>query len=167
MRKTILTAIFFLLILLLTACQEEEAQPAPEPPPEEPAETVGSPEARVAEFIELWKSGDFSSMHTNYLNQGTQTVYGEANFVTWQQELHEQLGIDNLEVSYTEPAEGAEWNKEQPADFAIPAKSTSLLGMTTALTSSPWLSSGTPITAARLTAGCVISTSSTSRGYTL
>ena len=119
MRKTILTAILFLLILLLTACQKEEAQPAPEPPPEEPAETVGSPEARIAEFIELWKSGDFPGMHTNYLNQGTQTVYGEANFVAWQQELHEQLGIENLEVSYTEPAEDAEWNKEQPADFPI------------------------------------------------
>ncbi|WP_298825209.1 penicillin-binding transpeptidase domain-containing protein [uncultured Planococcus sp.] len=119
MRKTILPAIFFLLILLLTACQEEEAQPAPEPSPEEePAETVESPEARVAEFIELWKSGDFPSMHTNYLNQGTQRVYGEANFVTWQQELHEQLGIDNLEISYT-PVEGAEWTKEQPADFPI------------------------------------------------
>lgn len=128
MRKTILTAIFFLLILLLTACQEEEAQPAPEPPPEEPAETVGSPEARVAEFIELWKSSDFSNMHTNYLNQGTQTVYGEANFVTWQQELHDQLGIDNLEVSYTEPAEDNEWNKEQPADFPIQLRFDTIIG---------------------------------------
>ena len=39
--------------------------------------------------------------------------------------------------------------------------------ITTALTSSPWLSWGTPITAASETSGWVIRTSSISRGYTL
>lgn len=119
MRKTMAVGIFMLVLLLLTACQEEEAQPAPEQPIEEAAETVESPEERVAEFIELWESGDFPVMHTNYLNQGTQSVYGEASFVTWQQELHDQLGIENLAVSYTEPAEDARWTKEQPADIPI------------------------------------------------
>src|SRR5690606_7417244 len=114
MRKTILPAIFFLLILIVTACQEEDAQPAPEPQPEEAVETVKSPEPRVAEFIELWKAGDFAGMHTNYLNQGTQSVYGEENFVVWQRRLHEQLGIGNLEISYTKPEEDAEWTQEQP-----------------------------------------------------
>ena len=41
------------------------------------------------------------------------------------------------------------------------------LRMTYALISSPWLSFGTPTTAARDTSSWVISTSSTSRGYTL
>src|SRR5690606_28254907 len=128
MRKNVLTAIFFLLILNLTACQAEDAQPAPEPQPEEPVETVESPEPRVAEFIELWKAGDFAGMHTNYLNQGTQSVYGEENFVAWQQELHEQLGIDNLEISYTEPAEDAVWTHEQPADFPIRVTFDTIIG---------------------------------------
>lgn len=128
MRKTILSAIFFLLIFIVTACQEEDAQPAPEPQLEEAAETVESPEPRVAEFIELWKAGDFAGMHTHYLNQGTQSVYGEGNFVTWQQELHEQLGIGNLEISYTEPAEDAEWMHEQPADFPIRVTFDTIIG---------------------------------------
>ena len=128
MKKFILPAIFFLLILIITACQEEDAQPAPEPPPEEEAEAAESPELRVAEYIELWKSGDFAGMHTHYLNQGTQSVYGEENFVAWQQELHEQLGIANLEISYSEPAEDAEWNKEQPADFPIQVAFDTVIG---------------------------------------
>ncbi|MBT2569751.1 penicillin-binding transpeptidase domain-containing protein [Planococcus sp. ISL-110] len=128
MGKRILPAIFFLLILVLAACQAEDAEPAPEQPMEETAEAVESPEERVAEFIELWKSGDFSGLHTNYLNQGTQSVYGEASFVTWQQELHEQLGIDNLEVTYTEPAEDAEWSQEQPADFPIQVAFDTIIG---------------------------------------
>ncbi|MDQ0428489.1 penicillin-binding protein [Planomicrobium stackebrandtii] len=120
-------ALFFLLILMLTACQEEDAEPAPEQLPEETAEAVASPEVRVAEFIELWKSGDFPAMHTHYLNQGTQAVYGEANFVTWQQELHEQLAIDNLEISYT-PVEDGDWTPEQPADFAIQVAFDTIIG---------------------------------------
>lgn len=128
MRKTMTIGIFILLMLMLTACQEEEVKPAPEQPTDEAAETVASPEQRVVEFIELWKSGDFPAMHLNYLNQGTQSVYGEANFVTWQQELHEQLGIENLEVIYTEPEEDAAWNKEQPADFPIQVNFDSAIG---------------------------------------
>ncbi|WP_203341095.1 penicillin-binding transpeptidase domain-containing protein [Planococcus beijingensis] len=128
MRKNILTAIFFLLILNLTACQEEDAQPAPDPQPEEGVETVESPEPRVAEFIELWKTGDFAGMHINYLNQGTQSVYGEEKFVIWQQELHEQLGIDNVEISYTAPVEDAEWTPEQPADFPVRVTFDTIIG---------------------------------------
>ncbi|WP_142829285.1 penicillin-binding transpeptidase domain-containing protein [Planococcus soli] len=120
-------ALFFLLILMLAACQEDDAEPAPEQLPEETAEAVASPEVRVAEFIELWKSGDFPAMHTNYLNQGTQSVYGEANFVTWQQELHEQLAIANLEISYT-PVEDGDWNPEQPADFPIQVAFDTIIG---------------------------------------
>lgn len=121
MKKLLLPFLFFLLIFVATACQEEEAEPAPEQPPEETAEAVASPETRVAEFIELWKNSDFPAMHLHYLNQGTQSVYGEASFVTWQQELHERLGVANLEVSYT-PAENVEWTPEQPADFPIQIK---------------------------------------------
>ncbi|ANU15208.1 Peptidoglycan synthetase [Planococcus halocryophilus Or1] len=128
MEKTKLTAIFFAFILLLTACQQEEAEPTPEQPPEEPTETVESPEGRVADFIELWNNGDFPTMHSTYLNQGTQTVYGEANFVIWQQELHKQLGVENINVTYTKPDEDAEWNQDQPADFKINVSFDSIIG---------------------------------------
>ncbi|ANU12004.1 peptidoglycan glycosyltransferase [Planococcus antarcticus DSM 14505] len=127
MGKTPLPAIFLLLILILSACQEADVEP-PDETPDETAKAIESPEVRVAEFIELWKSGDFPGMHTNYLNQGTQSVYGEANFVTWQQDLHKQMGVENLEVSYTEPAEDAEWNKEQPADFSIRVAFDTIIG---------------------------------------
>ncbi|AIY04488.1 Peptidoglycan glycosyltransferase [Planococcus sp. PAMC 21323] len=128
MEKILFRTIFFVFILLLTACQQEEAEPTPEQPPEETTQTVESPEGRVAEFIELWNISDFPAMQTQYLNQGTQTVYGEANFVTWQQELHKQLGIENMNVTYTKPDKETQWNQEQPADFKINVNFDSIVG---------------------------------------
>lgn len=128
MEKILFKTIFFVFILLLSACQQEEAEPTPEQPPEEAIQTVESPEGRVAEFIELWNISDFPAMQTQYLNQGTQTVYGEANFVTWQQELHKQLGMENMNVTYTKPDKDTQWDQEQPADFKINVNFDSIVG---------------------------------------
>lgn len=120
-RKAIAILLLF-FALLLAACQDEPPQPEateePKPQPVQVSEEQTAAEARLTEYIALWTKGDFQNMYANYLNEGTKGAFGEAVFIGWQRQLHEELNIQNVKVAHT-PAENAEWNKDQPADFNI------------------------------------------------
>lgn len=103
--------IFLAAILLLTACQEQP-----------------SPEDRIAEYIDLWNDLEFEEMYGQYLNEGTKNAFGTEEFVDRQLKLHDDLGIENLEVTYTAPEEDAEWEEEQPADFPVQVRMDTVAG---------------------------------------
>lgn len=114
--------LLLLFVLLLAACQDDPPEPEateePEAQPVQVSDDQMAAEARLAEFIGLWEKSDFQNMYVNYLNEGTKGAFGEAVFVDWQGEIHDQLSIQNVEVTHA-PAENAQWNKDQPADFNV------------------------------------------------
>lgn len=87
-----------------------------------------TPEDRLKEYIEHWNNGEFSEMYSVYLNQGSKEAYASEDFVERQQKLYEDLAIDNVEVTYTKPAEDAEWDTENPADFPVQVKMDTIAG---------------------------------------
>ncbi|HSP21265.1 MAG TPA: penicillin-binding transpeptidase domain-containing protein [Planococcus sp. (in: firmicutes)] len=122
MEKKALAIILLLSAGILSACQDEP-QPAPEKEIEEeavqvPEERIAA-EARLTEFIELWHQKDFDQLYDSYLNEGTKGAFGKELFVDWQQGLHDDLAIQNLAVTVSEPAADAEWSRELPADFKL------------------------------------------------
>ena len=86
------------------------------------------PEDRLKAYIEHWNEGEFSEMYSAYLNNGTKEAYASEDFVERQQKLYEDLAIENVEVTYTQPAEDAEWDTENPADFPVQVKMDTLAG---------------------------------------
>ncbi|MDN7246212.1 penicillin-binding transpeptidase domain-containing protein [Planococcus shenhongbingii] len=87
-----------------------------------------TPEDRLETYIGYWNKGEFTEMYDGFLNDGTKEAYDKTQFVERQQKLKEDLGIENLEVSYTKPAEDTEWNAEQPADFPVQIKMDTIAG---------------------------------------
>lgn len=117
---------FILLIILLAGCQEEpEEEAAPE---EAVAEGPSEAELRAQEYIELWNNQEFSKMYGSFLNQGSKDMYGSINFVTWQEDIHDQLGVSDVNVTYTQPEEDMEYAKDMPADFNVLVELETLAG---------------------------------------
>lgn len=105
------------LIILLAGCQEEPEEEVT--PDETEADEVSLAETRAQQYIELWNNQEFSKMYGSFLNQGSKDVYGSLNFVTWQEEIYDQLGVSDVNVTYTPPEEAVEYTKDMPADFDI------------------------------------------------
>src|SRR5690606_2658005 len=99
------------VLLFLAGCQQQ-----------------ATPEDRLKEYIEHWNNGEFSEMYTAYLNSGTKEAYASEDFVERQQKLYEDLAIENVEVTYTNPDEDAKWDTEKPADFPVQVKMDTLAG---------------------------------------
>lgn len=111
MKKGILGILSLLAVLVLAGCQEQV-----------------TPEDRLAEYISHWNEKDFAAMYDEYLNQGTKDTFGTEEYVERQEKLHTDLGIENMEVSYTKPPEDTEWDTEQPADFPVQVKMDTVAG---------------------------------------
>ncbi|PSL41353.1 penicillin-binding protein [Planomicrobium soli] len=111
MNKRLLGVFSLLCLFLLGACQQQ-----------------ATPEDRLKEYIGQWNDGNFAEMYSAYLNQGTKDAYSTEEFVERQEKLQADLGIENVEVSYTKPAEDTDWDTEQPADFPIQVKMETLAG---------------------------------------
>lgn len=111
MRK--ITAGFIMLIMafILSGCQEQL-----------------TPDNRLAEYIEHWNKLEFEEMYDQYLNEGTKASFGTDEFVDRQLKMHEDLGIENLDVSFTAAPEDTEWEEGQPADFPVQVKMDTLAG---------------------------------------
>ncbi|TWT25092.1 penicillin-binding transpeptidase domain-containing protein [Planomicrobium sp. CPCC 101110] len=111
MNKRLLGIISLLCLFLLGACQQQ-----------------ATPEDRLKEYIGQWNEGNFAEMYSAYLNQGTKEAYSTEDFVERQEKLQEDLGIKDVEVTYTKPAEDTEWDPENPADFPVQVKMETLAG---------------------------------------
>ena len=111
MRKTAAVFLILAMAVILAGCQEK-----------------ASPEDRLGDYIELWNKQEFEEMYNDYLNEGTQSTFGTEEFIDRQIKLHEDLGIENLEVTFTEATEDAEWDEEQPADFPVQVKMDTVAG---------------------------------------
>ena len=111
MKKIIIVLFILAMALFLSGCQEQV-----------------TPEDRLAEYIEHWNNLEFGEMYEIYLNEGTKAAYGTDEFIDRQQKLHEDLGIENLEVTFTEAPEDTEWEQEQPADFPVQVSMDTLAG---------------------------------------
>lgn len=108
-KLSIILALAFLLFL--AGCQQQ-----------------ATPEDKLKEYIEHWNNGEFSEMYSSYLNTGTKEAYASEDFVERQQKLYEDLAVENVEVTYTKPEEGAKWDTEKPADFPVQVKMDTLAG---------------------------------------
>lgn len=111
MKKSWIAIAAVLVLVLLAGCQQQ-----------------ATPEDRIKEYISHWNKGKFAEMYENYLNDGTKGAYDKAQFVDRQKKVQEDLNIENLEVTYTEPPEDAEWNEEEPADFPVQVKMDTVAG---------------------------------------
>lgn len=111
MKKSWIAIAAVLVLVLLAGCQQQ-----------------ATPEDRIKEYISHWNKGEFAEMYENYLNDGTKGAYDKAQFVDRQKKVQEDLNIENLEVTYTEPPEDAEWNEEEPADFPVQVKMDTVAG---------------------------------------
>ncbi|MDN7246496.1 penicillin-binding transpeptidase domain-containing protein [Planococcus shenhongbingii] len=107
--------LLLLLSILLAGCQEEQQIT----PKEQPLEEQATPEIRFLEYISHWEQADFTGMYGGYLTEGTKMAFGQETFVAWQQQLHQDLGIENVSISYQKPDTGVGWSKSEPADFPI------------------------------------------------
>lgn len=111
MKKMWIAIAAVLVLALLAGCQQQ-----------------ATPEDRIKEYISHWNEGEFAEMYETYLNAGTKEAYDTAQFVDRQKKIQEDLGIENLEVTYTEPPEDAEWNEGEPADFPVQVKMDTVAG---------------------------------------
>lgn len=111
MKKIVLGIFLMVTVLFLSACQEQI-----------------TPEDRLAEYIEHWNKVEFEEMYTQYLNDGTKAAYGKDEFVSRQLKLHEDLGIENLEVTFTKAPEDMEWVHDKPADFPVQVQMETIAG---------------------------------------
>lgn len=111
MKKWIIVATAALLLLMLAGCNKQ-----------------ATPEDRLKEYISHWNKSEFADMYEGYLNEGTKDAFEPADFVERQLKLQDDLGIENLEVSYTEPPEDTEWNEDEPADFPVQVKMDTIAG---------------------------------------
>lgn len=110
--------------VVLAGCSDAETEaPAPQQPEEESLE---SPEARVAEFVELWEAGDYETLYGEFLTERSKQAFGEGTFIDWQLELEEQLSLANRDVSF-EVAEGP-WPENEPADIPLEITMDSVIG---------------------------------------
>ncbi|MFC7365282.1 MULTISPECIES: penicillin-binding transpeptidase domain-containing protein [Bhargavaea] len=109
--KKILFGTSVLLIVFLAGCMDKP-----------------SPEERLAEYVSHWNKGDYAEMYENYLTAKTKETFPEDEFAARQEKLGEDLGIDNLEVTYEKPGEDTKWDREQPAEFNISVKMETLAG---------------------------------------
>ncbi|QMT18288.1 penicillin-binding transpeptidase domain-containing protein [Planococcus maritimus] len=96
--------------LILSACQ-------PQPTPQD----------RLDEYVSHWNEQDFTAMYENYLTEVSKETFPSEAFDERQQQLIEDLGIENLEVSYT-AEEDAEWDEAEPAEFPLAVKMETLAG---------------------------------------
>lgn len=104
-------AAFFLIVIFLSGCRDKV-----------------TPEERLAEYLGHWNNGEFADMYSNYLNEETKDKYGKKGFVERQVKLQKDLGIENVEVTYTKPAKDIEWDSEKPASFPIQVKMETVAG---------------------------------------
>ncbi|WP_271853740.1 penicillin-binding transpeptidase domain-containing protein [Planococcus maritimus] len=96
--------------LILSACQ-------PQPTPQD----------RLDEYVDHWNEQDFAAMYEDYLTEGSKETFPSEAFDERQQQLIEDLGIENLEVSYTAQEE-AEWDEAEPAEFPLAVQMETLAG---------------------------------------
>ena len=106
-----LLGVFTLLLILLAGCNDKE-----------------TPEDRLKEYVGHWNKGDFAAMYSDYLNQETKETFDPDNFVERQEKFQDDLGIENLKVTYAKPAEETEWDPEKPAEFDIQVKMDTIAG---------------------------------------
>ena len=111
MKKMIIAVMAAVFLLVLAGCNKQ-----------------ATPEDRLAEYISHWNKSEFTEMYDEYLNESTKGAYEPAQFVERQQKIQDDLGIENLEVSYTQPPEDTEWNEEEPADFPVQVKMDTIAG---------------------------------------
>ena len=96
--------------LILSACQ-------PQPTPQD----------RLDEYVSHWNEQDFAAMYEAYLTEASKETFPQEAFDERQQQLIEDLGIENLEVSYT-TEEDAEWDEAEPAEFPLTVQMETLAG---------------------------------------
>ncbi|AQQ54945.1 peptidoglycan glycosyltransferase [Planococcus lenghuensis] len=119
------------LLFLLAGCQEQTEEPVPEeqPAPEEPVADAGqTPEERLAEYITYWNEADFTHLYEEFLSADAKEAFGEETFIEYQQQLVEDLGIHDINITYTEPPEGTEWDENELADFPVQISMETLAG---------------------------------------
>ncbi len=117
---------FIVLIILLAGCQEEPEEETT--PDETKTDEMAQAEVRAQEYIELWNNQEFSKMYGAFLNQGSKDVYGSQNFVAWQEDIYEQLGVSDVNVTYVPPEEEQEVAKDMPVDFDIHVEMETMAG---------------------------------------
>ncbi|MFP8784431.1 penicillin-binding transpeptidase domain-containing protein [Planococcus plakortidis] len=86
-----------------------------------------TPQDRLDEYVGHWNGQDFTAMYEGYLTQSSKEAFPQEAFDERQQQLIEDLGIENLEVSYTAEEE-AEWDEAEPAEFPLTIKMETLAG---------------------------------------
>lgn len=111
MKKRLIGVFSLLFLILLAGCQEKV-----------------TPEERLAEYVGLWNKGEFADMYNDYLSQETKTVFVAEKFVDRQEKLHNDLGIDNVEVTFTKPTEDMKWDADEPATFPVQIKMDTMAG---------------------------------------
>jgi len=86
-----------------------------------------TPEDRLDEYVGHWNEQEFAAMYEDYLSQGSKEAFPPEAFDERQQQLITDLGIENLEVSYT-AQEDAEWDEAEPAEFPLTITMETLAG---------------------------------------
>ena len=118
---------FIVLIILLAGCQEQPEEK--EVTPDEPeTDEVSQAETRAEQYVKLWNNQEFSKMYGSFVNQGSKDVYGSQTFVVWQEEIYEQLGVSDVNVTYVQPDTEVEYTKDVPADFTIHVEMETIAG---------------------------------------
>ena len=111
MKKGLISVFVIVILILLAGCNDK-----------------ATPEERLKEYVGHWNNGKFAEMYSDYLNQGTKETFDTESFVERQEKFQTDLGIDDLKVSYTKPAEDTEWDTKQPAEFDIQVKMDTIAG---------------------------------------
>lgn len=86
-----------------------------------------TPQDRLDEYVGHWNEQEFAVMYEDYLTEGSKETFPQEAFDERQQQLIGDLGIENLEVSYT-AEEDAEWDEAEPAEFPLFVKMETLAG---------------------------------------
>jgi penicillin-binding protein 3 len=113
MKKVFIGLTLLSLLFLLTSCKEDEVKP----------------DERLQEYVQLWNDLKFNEMYEDYLTASSKDTYPKEEMVDRYEKLYSDLGIDQLEVSFTKPnEEEQDYEELEEISFPISVKMNSLAG---------------------------------------
>lgn len=102
MNKRLIAALSLLVIVILAGCTKQ-----------------ATPEERLIEYVDHWQKGDYTQLYNDYLTNETKQTFTTENFIDRQEKLNQDLGIENLKVTYNKPSKDTKWDSEEPATFTL------------------------------------------------
>lgn len=109
--KKLFVFIMMLLFVIVSGCSKDDP----------------TPDERLSQYIKLWNEQKFDEMYAFLSTEAKETVSKE-DYVSRYEKLYSDLGISDLNVTYTKPSEEEDFDKEESATIPFSVQMNSIAG---------------------------------------